>query len=409
MFYAGQESVFALVPSLMPLVFIAGFRVLKKVGFVINHYDVHQVPHVVPYAFELSRLYQNVEVSVLCSTAAEMEFAREIGNGYAGHRCKIEQLDVPSLIRLVDPVLSKIVFAKKRFALTHNVELLSKFDVLVVPEITSLVLKKQKRFDNVKMVFTHHGAGDRLVSTLDEKICEFDLVFVPGEKYADRLLEMGLVTKDKLVVCGYPKFEAMETLGIKKRKLFDNDRPVVVYNPHHTKSQSSWHKMGCDILDYFYESNDYNLIFAPHTVLLKRAWSKGGVLPSRYKSNENVLIDTGSRALSDMTYLRASDIYLGDASSQVYEFLETPRPCVFLNAHQINWQNDPHYRHWTFGPVVDDIAKLDKALGQIKTDHKKYVTTQLESLEYTFSNNDVGVGVRGATAIAQMLGIGPVS
>lgn len=393
----------------MPLVLIAGSMVLKKVGFVLNHYDVHQVPHMVPYAFELSRLYQNLEVSVLCSTVAEMKFAQEIGEGYAGHRCKIVQLDVPNFVELVDPVLSKIVFARKHFALSHNVELLSKFDVLVVPEITSLKLKKKNGFDKVKMVFTHHGAGDRLVGTLDKKISEFDLTFVPGEKYADRLLEMGLVTKDKLVVCGYPKFEAMERLGIKKRKFFKNDRPVVIYNPHHTKSQSSWHKMGCDILDYFYESNDYNLIFAPHTMLFKRAWSKGGTLPSRYKSSENVLIDTGSRALSDMTYLRASDIYLGDASSQVYEFLEGPRPCVFLNAHHTNWQNDPHYRHWTFGPVVDDIAKLDAALGEIETGHKKYISTQLDSIEYTFSSSDVSVGVRGATAIAQMLGISPVS
>lgn len=377
---------------------------MKKVGFVLNHYDVHQVPHVVPYAFELSRLYDDIEVSVLCATSAEMAFTREIAHGYAGHRCQIRQLDVPALIRWVDPVLSKVVFARKHFSLSHNRDLLRGFDALVVPEITSLELKKHGGFERVKMVFTHHGAGDRLVGALDDKIGEFDLVFVPGQKYADRLLEMGLVEKDKLKICGYPKFEAMEKLGIKRKKLFDNDRPVVVYNPHHVRSQSSWSKLGCDILDYFYESKTYNLIFAPHTVLFKRSWSKGEALPGRYKSNDHVLVDTGSRALSDMTYLRASDIYIGDASSQVYEFLETPRPCIFVDTHKTKWQNDPYYRHWEFGPVVDDIAMLDKALGQVGAEREKYEPVQLENINYTFSKSDVSAGERGARAIAEILG-----
>ena len=67
-----------------------------------------------------------------------------------------------------------------------------------------------------------------------------------------------------------------------------------------------------------------------------------------------ILIDTGSERCVDMTYTSAADIYVGDVSSQVCEFLETPRPCVFLNAHQIDWQNNPDFAHWHFGDVVDD-------------------------------------------------------
>ena len=40
-----------------------------------------------------------------------------------------------------------------------------------------------------------------------------------------------------------------------------------------------------------------------------------------------------------MSYLSA-DVYLGDVSSQVYEFIYKPRPCLFLNSNEIEWTND---------------------------------------------------------------------
>ncbi len=382
------------------------FRPLKKVGFILNHYDVHQVPHVVPYAFELSRLYHDIEVVVLCSSQAEIDFVTEIGAGYEGHKCAIELLQIPKLIELVDPFLSKVVFARKHFALSHNRKILSQFDVLVVPEMTSLALKKRQEFSHVKMVRTSHGAGDRPGGSLNERMGQFDMTLLPGQKYADRLLELGFVKKEKAAVVGYPKFEAMEKLGIGKKKLFNNDKPVVVFNPHHTRSQSSWYHMWSAVLDYFYNSQEFNLIFAPHTMLFKRAWSKGEKLPEKYKSNDHVLIDTGSRALSDMTYLRAADIYLGDVSSQIYEFLETPRPCVFLNANSVNWQNDPYFRHWNLGKVVDEISELDGAIKNAIADHGNFKFRQEESIAYTFANSDVSAGARGAHVIANMLGVG---
>ncbi|HFC04923.1 MAG TPA: hypothetical protein ENJ55_04390, partial [Rhizobiales bacterium] len=268
---------------------------MKKVGFILNHYDVHQVPHVVPYAFELSRLYEGVEVVLLCSSKAQADFAAEIGAGYDPHNVKTVLLPVPLPIKLADPLLSKFVFARKHFALSHNRKLLSGFDILVVPEMTSLALKRHKEFANVKMVRASHGAGDRPGGSLNERMGLFDMTLLPGQKYADRLLELGFVDREKAAVVGYPKFEAMQKLGIGRKKLFNNDRPVVVYNPHHTRSQSSWHQMGTSVLDYFYSSPDFNLIFAPHTMLFKRSWSKGERLPERYKSNEHVLVDTESR------------------------------------------------------------------------------------------------------------------
>lgn len=71
----------------------------------------------------------------------------------------------------------------------------------------------------------------------------------------------------------------------------------------------------------------------------------------------NIHIDLGSTASTDMAYTLGADIYLGDESSQVYEFLIEPRSCIFLNAHHVQWKNNPYYYHWNLGQVVDEIYK----------------------------------------------------
>jgi len=379
---------------------------LKKIGFLLNHYDVHQVPHIVPYAFELSRLYDEAQVAILCSSREEADFARAIGECYGPHKCSIEMLDVPSWVRLIDLFVSKVAFARKKFVLSHNVGRLAQLDVLVVPEMTSLQLRKYPEFAGVKMIRTSHGAGDRPGGSLDVRINQFDLALLPGRKYAEALVEMGYLDAQKAVVAGYPKLEAMERFGIERKQLFDNGRPTVIYNPHHQASQSSWPRFGRAVLDYFYQSNDYNLIFAPHVLLFKRPWGKGHSFPGKYKSNDHVLIDLGSMSSIDMTYLRSADIYLGDVSSQVYEFLEEPRPCVFLNAHGVDWRDDPHYRQWRFGPVIDDVAKLDEALKEAVERHGEYKPVQVEWFEYTFERSQHETAAeRGARVIAKLAGL----
>lgn len=77
-----------------------------------------------------------------------------------------------------------------------------------------------------------------------------------------------------------------------------------------------------------------------------------------------MIIDFGSEKSVDMTYTQAADIYLGDVSSQVYEFIRTPRLCLFLNPHAVNWQNNPYYACWNFGIVIDHLEQLQKILSQ---------------------------------------------
>lgn len=61
---------------------------------------------------------------------------------------------------------------------------------------------------------------------------------------------------------------------------------------------------------------------------------------------------------------QAADVYIGDASSQVYEFIRTPRPCIFLNPARIGWRSDPAYSHWHFGQVIESADDLPSALAR---------------------------------------------
>jgi hypothetical protein len=102
----------------------------------------------------------------------------------------------------------------------------------------------------------------------------------------------------------------------------------------------------------------WNFVVAPHVK------TRGG--PSVRSSSPNIIIDRGSVRSIDMTYTQAADVYIGDASSQVYEFIRTPRPCIFLNLDRVDWQSNPAYSHWHLGQVIDSIDQLPRALAQAK-------------------------------------------
>ena len=118
------------------------------------------------------------------------------------------------------------------------------------------------------------------------------------------------------------------------------------------------------------------------------------------------MIDLESDRLFDMSYTSGADIYLGDVSSQVYEFLATPRPCLFLNAHGADWTGDPDYLFWTLGDVVDDLAQLPDALDRAAERHATYVDAQRERLAESIGGDPAGAARRGAQAIARFLAKG---
>ncbi|MBZ0168703.1 hypothetical protein MELA_01708 [Candidatus Methylomirabilis lanthanidiphila] len=372
-----------------------------RIGFLFNHYSPHQMPHAAPYAYELSRRYPEFEVVIVTSSEAEVAMARSIGALYPGHRCRLARLYSAWWYRLIDPLVSLLVFGRKNRILKDNLDFFRGLDALVSPERHCRRLHTQYGLQQLKLIHTRHGAGDR-EGTREEEVALFDFVLLPGQKNVDRLAAAGYLKPGRYVVTGYPKFEVIRGWDRGRRRLFDNPNPVVVYNPHFYQPLSSWSSMGHAVLDFFVAHPQYNLIFAPHAVLFERRWRHHASLPARYKKASNILIDTDSPALSDMTYTLAADIYLGDVSSQIYEFLLEPRPCIFLNGHKVAWENNPHYAHWRFGQVIDDVAReLGPALAAASDTHPRFLPEQLAGFAYTFYEESGSTAAqRGADAIA---------
>lgn len=375
-----------------------------RVGFLFNHYSPHQVPHAAPYAYELSRRYAEFEVIIAVSTEAEADMARSISALYPGHRCRLLRLYPVWWYRLIDPVIGKFEFKRKNHVLDDNRNFFRSLDALVSPERHCRRLRTRYGLKTLTLIHTRHGAGNR-EDAGDEHVALFDFVLLPGQKNADWFSGLGCLTPGRYAIVGYPKFEVVRAWDRGRQRLFDNANPVVVYNPHFEQHLGSWSTMGLAVLDFFATHPQYNLIFAPHAVLFARRWRHHVSLPRRYKRIPNILIDTDSPALSDMTYMLAGDIYLGDVSSQVYEFLLEPRPCVFLNAHGVAWEHNPHYAHWRFGQVIDDVVHgLGPALASALETHAQYLPEQQAGFTYTFHDEPGSTAAqRGADAIARFL------
>ena len=111
----------------------------------------------------------------------------------------------------------------------------------------------------------------------------------------------------------------------------------------------------------------------------------------------------GSDRSIDGTYVAASDVYVGDASSQVYEFLAEPRPCVFLNAHGVDWPDNPHFAHWHLGDVIDRPDQLPAAIMAAGARHELYRPRQEALASATLGQSPSGAAARAAAAIIEFL------
>jgi len=376
---------------------------LYKIGFLYNHEAAHQVAHSAPVAAELARTGQ-ARVTIIVTSQLLLERARQCIPPILLNRIEFVCLEAPPWQRAVASVVDAAAPFSRVANLLRHKEQLAAFDALVVTERTSLMLRTMLGERTPFLIQIPHGSGDRAIG-FTRDLADFDLLLVSGEKLRRRMREMGLVRDGHCAVVGYPKFETLESAP--PRDFFGNGKPTVLYNPHLEPALSSWYDMGLDVLDYFRASSEYNLIFAPHVMLFKRriqiSSGTGRVrlrrdIPDIYYNCPNILIDTGSSALVDMTYTRAADIYLGDISSQIYEFLVKPRPCVFLNAHDAAWRNDPNYACWSFGSVVSNVPEMDRALDAAVRQPGAYRLAQERGFRDTF-DMDGAPSQRAAEAI----------
>jgi hypothetical protein len=360
--------------------------------------EAYQAHHVADIALELAR--KGVRVEVLATLPDSLsEFSRLWRDECQPVSWSL--LFTPFYLRVLQRLT--LLGSLKTAVLRHpkNVRLLSGYDAIVTPTDHARVLRPFLRPRPV-MIYVNHGIGGRAASYSD-KYSGFDFVVVATRRDEARLLADGRIASGHYVVAGYARFETASRLhGTSKPRLFSNDLPGVLFNPHSKRSLRSWDRFARPLIDYSATSGDFNLIVAPHVKLFGRRprflWKRW----ERLAVEDRVIVDLGSPRSLDMTYALAADIYVGDVSSQLYEFLSEPKPCVFLNAHRLRWRNNRDFQNWRLGDVADTPAEAIEAIRNAFKRHHLYREEQASRIA-EFRDVAPGAAERAADAILSYL------
>jgi hypothetical protein len=366
---------------------------IMRIAFLFNHDAAHQAAHIAAIAGDLATQRPDMQVFVLCGTADIASHVNALIKPDQARRIVWIMLDLPPWMQLLSAPFNKIAPVRRVARLYRNLDLFGTMDAIVSTERTCLRIKRSllnRGRQAPQFIYVPHGSGDRNVAYHPE-LKQFDFMLLSGQKLIDEMVDWG----------ARPRF-------------FKNDRPVFVYNPHFDPLLSSWYDHGPELMDWFAspEGQGFNLIFAPHVMLFRKtlhispeykiARLRPKIKPE-WLAASNILIDTDGPRLFDMSYTRAADAYIGDVSSQVYEFLFEPRAVYFIDTHIGEGQR---YDFWSNGLVVDSVPMLTKELQGFEKIAAQYLPVQLNKMAYTIDRSDPRpASVRGANAIAEIMSL----
>ena len=361
----------------------------------------HQFWHAIPVAAVLSRIPNLVVTCFVVDTEDAAAMAEMLLRLEAGPVNIVVMVLPRLLLRLLLPWRHGERAPLKVVRLAWWAHAMTRSDAVVAVERTSVLLKWLGR--PPPMVHIPHGAGDR-ERGYDRRIRKFDYVLAAGQKDRDRFIELGLARADQIWVSGYVKRAGMLKLHRDRPGFFENDRPTIVYNPHFAEGLGSWRIMGLESIAAIAADGRFNLIFAPHVRLFENASASERHELEALARDDSVLIDLGSSRSNDMSYTATADLYLGDVSSQVYEFCAQPRPCVFMNAHRVAWRDDPHYAMWNFGEVIEQVGHLIPALMSAFAAPATFAELQSESVHRSFGDPAIDAAEVAAARLLQIAG-----
>ena len=342
--------------------------------------EAHQFLHWLPVALRLAR-EPGIEVTVLGSTDAGLDFIRSYDPDKLLQLHKLRTwgsrqrglFDIPARLG----------------TLLLNLPTVMRFPFIVTTETTSGKLKRIPGF-RPRLIHLKHGAGDR-EGSYNPKHALADLTLVNGPKDRERLIARGLATDQDCVVVGYAKFELVR----EPEPIFADAKPIALYNPHFDPGLSSWLGHGEAIVRQMEAIEGWNFVVAPHVKLTEG--------PNVQSSASNLLIDRGSVRSIDMSYTEAANVYIGDVSSQVYEFLRRSRPCIFLNLDRIDWRSNENYMHWHLGQVIESIEELGPALARADELQPSFEPLQRELVERSIDPSPIPASERQARAILDFI------
>lgn len=226
-------------------------------------------------------------------------------------------------------------------------------------------------------------------------------------------LAMNGVDPSRIRVTGYSKFERIDLSA--KPEFFDNGQPTFVYNPHFDPHLSSWYEAGPELLRWFAseEGQAFNLIFAPHVMLFRKTMhvspeykiaKRRPDVPEEAANAKNILVDVNGPRLFDMSYMLSADGYIGDASSQLYEFLVRPRPAYLLDPNgALGEQGAGELPFLKTGPAYRKVSELAADLADWQSVGERYRKAQDDLIAHTFDLSDTPPSSRAAQAIADAI------
>lgn len=341
----------------------------KRIAFLFID-EIHHLCHFVTVAKELAKT-NKVHILTYCSPDPILYKLLEDINA---ENVIVNELSTYSFRSLTDK-LKKRKIPRKGFWIKKNKKyILENFDAVVFTDFFHKYLLNSRKSNSPKLMKFPHGIAGRAYAFKEMEL-DFDFQLLVGMFQYNQFKKLGLLGKFPVII-GYPKIDLVKKIS--HHIIFNNKKPTVLYNPHFDPEFTSWEKVGLKILDFFYKQDQYNLIFAPHINLFNGNNSKNDTktLPSHLFECKNIHIDLGSEASVNMTYTKNADIYLGDVSSQVYEFLIEPRPCIFLNVNNFEYKNDSNFRFWSCGPVINEAGDLKKVIQNTIAEFSHYKPIQ---------------------------------
>lgn len=361
--------------------------------------EAYQAYHAADIGFELaSREDVDVEFVALLPEALDQLKRLERTAENAGIARRL--LYVPPHLKLLQSARLLGTLKTRVLRATKNLDLLSSYDAIVTPTDHARVLRPLLS-PRPQMIYVNHGIGGRAASYSD-KYLGFDFVLVAGRNDEQRLLADRRIRPGHYAVTGYPKFDAARRLSQGSASLFGNGKPTVLFNPHSKRTLRSWERFALPLIEHAARTGEFNLIVAPHAKLFGRRTQSERQRWESLAAPGRVIVDLGSERSLDMTYALAADIYAGDVSSQVYEFLAEPKPCIFLNAHDIDWERDADFANWMLGDVVETPTEAIEAIRHASDRHQIYAQRQRQRMAAVVDPSP-GAAKRGADAILSYL------
>lgn len=379
--------------------------------FLFNHDAAHQVAHLAPVAAAMTRLHPQVETIIAYANASIRSRIEGLLSSAGARNPSWCELTLPRGPAKGAAILDRILPASRLLRLRAHDHLLARSDVIVSTERTCLRMKDRLGSNAPLFVRVPHGTGDRSV-TFHPDHRRFDMSLVAGPKMAKQLIANG-VHPERIRETGYAKFEGIDLAA--KPDPFGNGKPTFVYNPHFDPYLSSWYSAGPDLLRWFANEGgrDFNLIFAPHVMLFRkrlhispeyRIARKRPDVPDEARAAPNILVDVDGPRLFDMSHMLAADAYIGDASSQLYEFLVRPRPVFILDPHgRLMSQGREALPFLATGPAAQSLSQLTDLLPNHAEIGMSYRAPQEHLMAHTFSLDGRPPSHRATDAIADML------